>query len=94
MRTLEAVDILEVSKLILHACLMRESSSRALCFERTDFPEMDPEKDRKFITIRQENGEIIRGELPLDYYGNLKENYELHNREYMESLKDRTESGI
>ncbi len=34
--------ILEVAKMILQACIFRESSSRPLCFERSDFPKMDP----------------------------------------------------
>ncbi len=83
MRALEVFDILEVSKLIINACLLRKSSSKPLCFERTDYPEMDPEADRRFITIRQENGKVIEGSLPLDYYGNLKENYEKYNAEYV-----------
>lgn len=83
MRALEVFDILEVSKLIIHSCLLRKSSSKALCFERTDYPEMDPEEDRRFITIRQENGQIIEGSQPLDYYGNLKRNYEKWNQDYI-----------
>ena len=83
MRALEVFDILEVSKLIINACLLRKSSSKPLCFERTDYPEMDPEEDRRFVTIRQENGKVIEGSLPLDYYGNLKENYEKYNAEYV-----------
>lgn len=34
MRIHEVLDILEVSEMILNACLFRESSSRTLCFER------------------------------------------------------------
>lgn len=83
MRTLEVFDILEVSKLIIQSSLLRKSSSRALCFERTDYPQMDPEEDRRFITIRQEEGEAVEGSLPLDYYGDLKGNYEEWNREYI-----------
>lgn len=83
MRALEVFDILEVAKLIIHSCLLRKSSSKALCFERTDYPEMDPAEDRRFITIRQEKGEIIEGSQPLDYYGNLKQNYEKWNQEYI-----------
>jgi succinate dehydrogenase/fumarate reductase flavoprotein subunit len=84
MRTHEVLDILTVSQLIINACLLRESSSKALCFYRTDFPEMDPDKDRHFITIRNENGKIIKGTYPLDYYGDVKSNYEYYNKDYME----------
>ena len=73
MRTHEVLDILEVAKLILNACLMRESSSAPLCFERSDFPEVDPENDKHFITIRMENGN----------FGNLKEEYEKRNQDYI-----------
>lgn len=83
MRALEVFDILEVSKLIVESCLLRKSSSRALCFERTDYPEMDPEEDRCFITIRQEEGKVVEDRKPLNYYGDLKENYEKWNQDYM-----------
>jgi succinate dehydrogenase/fumarate reductase flavoprotein subunit len=79
MRALEVVDILTVSKLILHACLQRRSSSRALCFERVDFPEVDPEQDRRFILVRNEGGTVKSRELPLDFHGDLAENYARHN---------------
>ena len=81
MRTHEVLDILEVAGMILNACLMRRSSSRPLCFERTDTALIDPEEDRRYITIRQENGVITEGSVSLDYYGDLKENYEKHNGE-------------
>ncbi len=83
MRTHEVLDILDVSELVLHACLMRESSSRPLCFERSDFPEMDPPQDRHFITIRQENGQPIRGMVEHDYFGDLKQEYEKRNQDYV-----------
>lgn len=83
MRAHEVMDILEVCKLIINACLLRESSSRPLCFERSDFPETDPKKDNHFITIRQENGKIIKGEVPHDYYGDLKTEYEKRNQDYI-----------
>lgn len=83
MRTHEVLDILEVAKLILNACLMRESSSGPLCFERSDFPEMDPEKDKHFITIRMEDGKPVKGIVEHDYFGNLKEEYEKRNQDYI-----------
>lgn len=83
MRAHEVFDILTVSQLILNACLLRESSSRPLCFERSDFPEMDPEQDRHFITIRQENGQVVRGVVPHDYYGDVETEYEKRNQAYI-----------
>ncbi|MDY5450278.1 MAG: hypothetical protein SPG71_02650 [Clostridia bacterium] len=84
MRTHEVLDILDVSKMILEACKMRKSSSAPLCFQRSDYPEMDPEEDKKFLTIRLENGKAVRGEIPHDYYGDVEEMYEKYNRDYIE----------
>lgn len=83
MRTHEVLDILEVAKLILNACLLRKSSSVPLCFERSDYLQMDPQEDRKFITIRQENGRIVRGEVSHRYFGDIEEEYERRNADYM-----------
>lgn len=84
MRTHEVLDILEVSTLILNACLLRKSSSAPLCFERSDYPEMDPAEDKKFITIRQENGKIIRGEVQHRYFGDIEEEYIKRNGDYID----------
>ncbi len=83
MRIHEVTDILEVSKLILHACLMRRSSSKPLCFERSDCQETDPERDRRFITIRfDEGGNPVEGSVPHGYFGDLETEYEARNRDY------------
>ncbi len=60
MRTHEVLDILDVSEMILQACLMRKSSSKQLCFYQRS-TQMDPKEDHCFITIRQENGVPVRG---------------------------------
>lgn len=84
MRAHEVLDILEVSKLILHACLLRKSSSVPLCFERSDYPEKDPLENDCFITVWQEHGEIKSRRVPKDYYGDVKAGYEAHNQDYRE----------
>jgi len=83
MRTHEVLDILDVSEMILNACLLRKSSSKQLCFDRSDYPEMDPERDHHLITIRQENGSIIQGAVPGNYFGDLETEYEKRNQEYI-----------
>ncbi len=83
MRTHEVLDILDVAEMILNACLLRKSSSKQLCFERSDYPEMDPPEDHHFITIRQEDGKIIRGDIPGDYFGDLETEYEKRNQDYI-----------
>ncbi len=87
MRAHEVFDILTVAKMIVQACLFRESSSKPLCFDRNDYPEMDPERDRCYITIRQEEGKAVRGQVPLDFYGSVEEQYIKHNKDYIEESK-------
>lgn len=84
MRTHEVLDILEVSEMILEACKMRKSSSGPLCFSRSDYPELDPEDDRAFITIKKVDGKAVKGVVPHDYYGDVEEMYEKYNQEYIE----------
>ena len=91
MRAHEVFDILDVSKLILHACLARKSSSAPLFFERSDYPDLDPEKDRRLITIRQEDGKVVQGSVTLGYFGDLKEEYEKRNQDYIEEVAKREE---
>jgi succinate dehydrogenase/fumarate reductase flavoprotein subunit len=59
----------------MQACLARKASSRPMMFIRTDYPEMDPPEWRKWITLKQEGGEVKIGDMPLDFYEPLKENY-------------------
>lgn len=86
-RTHEVLDILQVAEIILEACRVRKSSSKTLCFTRSDYPEMDPAEDHHFITIRQENGVPVRGDVELDYFGDLKTEYEKHNQDYINGGK-------
>ena len=61
--------------------------SRHLSFQRIDYPQMDPPEWNKWITLRLENGKVSVGELPLAYWGNAKENYEMHNKDYVGTYK-------
>jgi len=47
-------------------------------FFRLDYPEMDPPEWHKFITTKLEDGKVKVGEIPIDYYEPLKENFEAH----------------
>jgi succinate dehydrogenase/fumarate reductase flavoprotein subunit len=85
MRTLEVIDILTCSEMILHASLARKASSKFLGFNRYDYPEVDPPEWRKFITIKQEGGKVEIGERPIDFYGSLTDHYEMKNRGYLSS---------
>lgn len=83
MRTHEVLDILDVSNLILNACMLRKSSSEPLHFTRSDHADANPEQDRHFITIRREQGAVIRGDVPFDFYGNVEEEYVKRNADYI-----------
>ena len=43
---------------------------------------IDPAEWNKFVTIKLENNKAKSGSLPINYYGNLKTNYEAHNKDY------------
>lgn len=87
MRAHEVMDILTVAKLIVNACLLRKNGSKPLNFERSDSALIDPPEDECFITISQRGGEIISRKVPKDYYGDVKEQYEAHNAEYIREAK-------
>jgi len=84
-RLLEVFDILTVSQIILHSCIARKTSIKALSFERGDSIECSNEEDRMLITIKKDNDKIITGFMPVDFFGDLKENYERHNHDYIKS---------
>lgn len=84
MRTLEVFSILTNAKIVLNACLARKASSKYLHFNRSDYPNIDPPEWHKFITVECINNSVKIGELPVDYYGDLSENYEKHKKKHKE----------
>jgi hypothetical protein len=82
MRSLEDVSLLTYAKIIIEAQLARKASSMMLGLQRIDYPAMDPPEWNKYITIKQENGKVKTGELPMTFWGNMKEQYESHNKDY------------
>jgi succinate dehydrogenase/fumarate reductase flavoprotein subunit len=83
MRSLEDISILTCAEIIIHASLARKASSDFLGFRRQDYREQDPDEWMKFITVKQENGKVKVGELPLSYWGSLLDNYMAHNKDYV-----------
>ncbi|SHJ07599.1 FAD-dependent oxidoreductase [Lutispora thermophila] len=81
-RLLEVFDILTVSKIIIEASLARKISMKSLCFVRGDSIEDDSSKE-KLIVIKQYDGKVVTREVPVNYFGDLKENYEKHNQDYI-----------
>lgn len=82
-RLLEVLDILTNARIILYASLARKHNSIPLNFFRGDNKEEESPKDRKLIVLKQMEGKISTRELPADFYGDIKENYEKYNSEYI-----------
>ncbi len=82
MRSLEDLSMIEHAKIIIHAMKERRLTSRALGVQRLDYPEGDPEEEKKYLTLRLENGEVKFDRLPIRFWGNMKEQYEAHNPDY------------
>jgi hypothetical protein len=83
MRSIEDLSLLTHGQIVLNASLARKASSRALSFNRIDYPQMDPPEWNKFVTVKLlPNGKVGAGELPLNYAGDLKANYEANNKDY------------
>jgi succinate dehydrogenase/fumarate reductase flavoprotein subunit len=82
MRSLEDTSLLTYGQIILNASLARRASSKFLDFRRIGFPLLDAPEWNKFITVKLDNNAVKVGELPLGYWGNMKENYESHNKDY------------
>jgi succinate dehydrogenase/fumarate reductase flavoprotein subunit len=82
MRSIEDLSMLAHAQMILSASLARKASSAPLNFHRIDYPELDPPEWNKYVTIKLENGKVQSGKLPLNYWGDMKANYEAHNRDY------------
>ena len=80
MRLLEVFDILTVAQIIINACLARHQSCPKLEFFRTDD---DGGEARPFICIRTDGEKVLTRDVPLDYAGDIKENYEKHNADYI-----------
>ena len=39
-----------------------------------------------FIVVRQDGEKVVTREVPLDYAGKIKENYEIYNQDYITEL--------
>lgn len=78
-RVIDTIDVLTVDQIIINACIARKASSSYLNFDRLDYPEKDTIEWKKWITLKLEDGKVKTGEMPIDYWGDLKENYDAHS---------------
>ena len=82
MRGIEDLSMLAHAQMVMYASLARKASSQGLNFYRIDYPELDPPEWGKYITIKLENDKVKEGSLPMNFWGDMKANYESHNRDY------------
>lgn len=81
-RLLEVFNILTVSQLILQASLARSGNCKHLEFYRSD----DDGQFQPFLVIRHDGEKTLVREVPLDYAGDLKANYEKINSDYRKEM--------
>jgi succinate dehydrogenase/fumarate reductase flavoprotein subunit len=82
MRSIEDLSMIEYAKIFIQAALARKASSMPLGHKRIDYPEMDPAEWDKYLTLKLENDQIQLGELPQRFWGDMKQQYEAHNKDY------------
>lgn len=80
MHTLEALNIINVSQIIIEACRARKASSDIIGFKRSDYPLIDPPEWHKFMTLKLERDRVKVGELPIDHGAPLAENYARYSK--------------
>jgi succinate dehydrogenase/fumarate reductase flavoprotein subunit len=80
LRTIEDLTMLEHSKMIMQASLARKASRMG--FQRIDYPEMDPPEWNKFLVAKLDNDRFTTRLQDQKFWGNMKKEYEAHNRDY------------
>jgi hypothetical protein len=84
-RLLEVFDILTVAQIILQASYTRKQTCKKLEFFRSDD---NGQSQKPFIVIRHDGEKVLSREVPLDYAGNIKQNYENQNAEYLKEMQN------
>lgn len=82
MRSLEDLSLIEHAKIAINAMKERRFTNARLGIDRLDYPENDPVDAANYLVLHQEDGQVKFERLPLRYWGNMKEEYEAHNRDY------------
>ena len=77
-RAHEVTDILQVSELILYACLQRKVSCGPLFFRRSDSDEAKAQDENCYIVLSRSGKGVASRRVPLRFYGDLTSGYEEH----------------
>ncbi len=79
MRSMEDLSMLTYAQIIVQA--MQTAIAKGIPLELQMMGAPTPDR-QKFLTIKLENDKVKTGELPLAFWGNMKEQYEAHNKDY------------
>ena len=60
----------------------RKFSSPLLNLERLDYPDTDEEELNNYLVMYEDGDGIKFERLPVRFWGNMKEQYEAHNKDY------------
>ena len=82
MRTIEDLNMLEHAKIVLSAMKERRFTSADLRIQRLDYPEGDTEDENNYLTVTLKEDGIAFGRMPVRFWGNMKEQYEVNNPDY------------
>jgi len=82
MRSLEDLSMLTYAQIIIQAMQAALAKGISLEMQMMGAPPADRSEWPKFLTIKMENGKVKTGELPLGFWGNMKEQYEAYNKDY------------
>ncbi|HEX2964724.1 MAG TPA: FAD-dependent oxidoreductase, partial [Syntrophorhabdaceae bacterium] len=84
-RALECLTHITVAEIIMHASLNRKASSAPLCFDRLDYPQMDPPEWEKLVAIKLNGNNVEVKDVPVNYWlkapyaPTYAENYKKHS---------------
>ena len=82
MRAIEDLSVLEYAKIILTAMKERKSTMPEFSFERLDYPELDEADRDKYLLLTKVGDKVEFERRPIRFWGNMKEQYEAHNKDY------------
>lgn len=82
MRSLEDLCLIEHAKVVINAMRERKLSSPLLNLERLDYPDTDEEELNNYLVMYEDGDGIKFERLPVRFWGNMKEQYEAHNKDY------------
>jgi len=82
MRSVEVLSLIQDAKIVLSAMKERRFTNAELGISRVDYPENDEEDQNKYLTLTFDGEKIKFDRIPIRYWGNMKEEYEAHNKDY------------